>query len=151
MKRSHWFGLIAAVALIAVAMPSFADGVRAAIESANAEFAALAAKGDAAALAGLYTKDGAVMPAGSEPVRGTAAIRTFWQSAFSSGVAAVELKTLEVYGQGATASEVGEYTLKDKGGKALDHGKYIVIWRRTGGHWKLLRDMFSSNAPPPKG
>jgi ketosteroid isomerase-like protein len=57
---------------------------------------------------------------------------------------------LEVYGQGKTATEVGEYTLRDKAGNTIDRGKYIVIWRQEGGGWKLLRDMFSTNMPPRK-
>lgn len=65
-------------------------------------------------------------------------------------MAAIELKTVEVYSQGATATEVGEYALRDKAGKLLDRGKYIVIWHNEGGQWKLLRDMFSTNAPAPK-
>ena len=152
MKNGARLGLIAAMALIGFALPSFAAGVRAAIESANAKFSALAARGDGPALAGLYAKDGAVMPAGSEPIRGTQAIAKFWQGALDSGVAAIDLKTVEVYGEGTTATEVGEYALRDKAGKVLDRGKYIVIWRQQDGQWKLLRDMFSTNvAPPPKG
>ena len=150
MKNGVCLCLIAVMALIGFASPSLAAEVRAAIESANARFSALAAQGDGAALAGLYATDGAVMPAGSEPIRGTQAIAKFWQSALDSGVAAIELKTVEVYGQGTTATEVGEYALRDKVGKVLDRGKYIVIWRHDDGQWKLLRDMFSSNVPPPK-
>ena len=142
---------LAVIALIGFATPSLAAGVRETIEAANAKFSAIAAQGDGATLAGLYAKDGAVMPAGSDPIRGTQAIAKFWQNAFSSGVAAIELKTVEVYGQGATATEVGEYALRDKAGKLLDRGKYIVIWHNEGGQWKLLRDMFSTNVPPPKG
>jgi ketosteroid isomerase-like protein len=33
----------------------------------------------------------------------------------------------------------------DKGGQVIDHGKYIVVWRREKGQWKLHRDMYSSN------
>jgi len=124
--------------------------VRQAIEAANARISALAAQGDSATLAGLYANDGAVMPAGSDPVRGTEAIEKFWQGAFASGMGAIELKTVEVYGQGGIATEVGEYALHDKAGKLLDRGKYIVIWQNEGGQWKLLRDMFSTNVPPSK-
>jgi uncharacterized protein (TIGR02246 family) len=145
MKNSACLCL-AVMALIGFTTPSLATEVRAAIEAANTKFSALAAQGDGAALAGLYAKDGAVMPAGSDPLRGTQAIAKFWQSAFASGVAAIELKTVEVYGQGATATEVGEYALR----KLLDRGKYIVIWHNEGGQWKLLRDMFSTNVPSPK-
>jgi len=139
------------MALIGWVMPSFAEGVRSQIEAANAKFVELAAQGNAAALAGLYAKEGAVMPAGTEPIRGTEAIAKFWGAALASGVAAVELKTLEVYGRGATATEVGEYALRDKAGKMLDRGKYIVVWKHDASGWKLLRDMFSTNLPPPKG
>jgi uncharacterized protein (TIGR02246 family) len=149
MKNSAW-RCLAVIALICFTTASFAAEVRAAIEAANAKFSALAAQGDGAKVAGLYAKDGAVMPAGSEPVRGPQAIAKFWQSAFASGVAAIELKTVEVYEQGATATEVGEYALRDKTGKLLDRGKYIVIWRKEGDQWRLLRDMFSTNVPSPK-
>ncbi len=140
------FSLIACACLTTAAN---AGDTKSAIEAANGEFSAAAAKGDGAALAALYASDGQVMPAGSNPIRGTAAIQKFWQGALDSGVAAVVLKTIEVYGHGPTTTEVGEYELRDKAGKALDHGKYIVVWRLVDNKWKLLRDMFSTNVPPP--
>ncbi len=129
---------------------AYAGGVKAAIEAANAQFSAAVVKGDGAGLAALYSPDGQVMPAGSDPVRGTEAIQKFWQGGLDSGIAAIGLKTIEVFGHSPTATEVGEYELRDKAGKVLDHGKYIVVWQRTDGKWKLLRDMFSTNVPPPK-
>jgi uncharacterized protein (TIGR02246 family) len=134
-----------------LAQPAQAANIRAQIEAADAAFDAAAAKGDSEAIAALYSVDAQVMPAGSEPVRGREAIEKFFRSALNSGIADFGLKTLEVFGQGATATEVGHYELHDKSGKKLDSGKYIVIWQREHGHWKLLRDMFSTNLPPPRG
>ncbi|MFL6606295.1 MAG: YybH family protein [Steroidobacteraceae bacterium] len=130
------------------ALPARADSVRSAIESANVEFSVAAQKGDSAALAALYAADGQVMPAGSDAIRGKQAIQKFWQGALDSGIAGIALKTVEVFAQGAAATEVGQYELRDKAGKVLDHGKYIVIWRHEGDKWKLLRDMFSTNVAP---
>jgi len=127
-----------------------ADVVQPAIEAANAQFSAAAAKGDGSGLAALYAADGQVLPAGSEVIQGTDAIQKFWQGALDSGIAGIGLKTLEVFAHGSTATEVGQYELRDKAGKVLDHGKYIVVWRREGGKWKLLRDMFSTNVPTAK-
>jgi uncharacterized protein (TIGR02246 family) len=141
------FTLIACTCLTAAA---YADGVKDAIEAANGQFSAAAAKGDAAALAALYSRDAQVMPAGSDPIRGVEAIQKFWQGALDSGIAAIGLKTIEVFGHGPTATEVGAYELRDKASKVLDHGKYIVVWQHADGKWKLLRDMFSTNVPPPK-
>jgi uncharacterized protein (TIGR02246 family) len=150
MKIDRLFSTVVLLACMCVTPAAFADGVKAAIEAANVQFSAAAAKGDGAALAALYSPDGQVMPAGSDPIRGAEAIQRFWQGALDSGVAAIGLKTVDVFGQGSTATEVGEYELHDKAGKVLDHGKYIVVWRHANGKWTLLRDMFSTNAPPPK-
>jgi uncharacterized protein (TIGR02246 family) len=146
-------GLICTVAFLAcmgLTSSAFADSVKAAIEAANAEVSVAIAKGNCAAFAALYSPDGQVMPAGSDPIRGMEAIRKFCQETLDSGVAALSLKTVEVFGHGPTATEVGEYELRDKAGKVVDHGKYIVVWQHADGKWKLLRDMYSTNVPPPK-
>jgi uncharacterized protein (TIGR02246 family) len=150
MKFTGLFSTVIFLAFMGLTPAAHADGVKAAIEAANARFSAAAAKGDGAALAALYSPEGQVMPAASDPIRGTAAIQKFWQGALDSGIAAIGLKTIEVFGHGPTATEVGEYELRDKAGKSLDHGKYIVIWQHADGQWKLLRDMFSTNVPPAK-
>src|SRR5580658_5548874 len=149
MKFTGLFCTVTFLASMGLTPAVYADGVKAGIEAANAQFSAAAAKGDGAALASLYSPQGQVMPPGSAPIRGTEAIQKFWQGAFDSGVGAVGLKTLEVFGHGPTATEVGEYELHDKTGKPLDHGKYIVVWQHADGQWKLLRDMFSTNVAPP--
>lgn len=141
------FVLLACTCLIPAAN---AVGLKGVIQAANAQFSAAAAKGDGAGVAALYSAEGQVMPAGSDPIRGPAEIQKFWQGAFDSGIAAVELNTMEVFGQGPIATEIGEYALRNKTGKLLDHGKYIVVWQHADGKWKLLRDMFSTNVPPPK-
>jgi uncharacterized protein (TIGR02246 family) len=150
-SKSRPVARLAVLVLLGLALPAaHADGTRAAIEAVNAAVGAAAAKGDAAAIASYYTADAQLLPAGSEPVKSAAAIQKFWQGALGSGVGAVALKTLEVYGHGSTASEVGQYEMLDKSGKSIDHGKYIVIWRRDGGHWKLHRDIYTTSVAPPK-
>ena len=90
MKITH--GLIGAVVLVAFAVltrTAYADEVRSGIEAANAEFSAIAAKGDGAGLAALYSADGQVLPAGSDPIKGPQAIQKFWQGALDSGIAGI--------------------------------------------------------------
>jgi len=153
MRITH-LKIIGAVVLAAftvcLTQPVYADDVRSQIDAANAQFTAAAAKGDGAGLASLYASDGQVLPADSDPIKGAQAIQKFWQGALDSGIAGIGLTTVDLFGRGPTATEVGQYELRDKAGKVLDHGKYIVVWRKEGGKWKLLRDMFSSNVPPAK-
>jgi uncharacterized protein (TIGR02246 family) len=150
MKITGLICTVVFLACICLTPAAHADGVKAAIEAVNSQFSAAVAKGDGAALAAFYSPDGQVMPAGSDPIRGTEAIQKFMQGALDLGIAAISLKTIEVFGHGPTATEVGEYEQRDKAGKVLDHGKYIVVWQHADGKWKLLRDMFSTNVPPPK-
>ena len=118
--------------------------------AADAAWCAAFDKGDAKAVAGLYTPDGQILAAGSEPVKGTAELAKFLQGVFDAGISSVTLTTLEVVGQGRYATEVGSYVMKDKTGKELDHGKYVELWRADRGVWKLHRDIFNSSVPPKK-
>jgi uncharacterized protein (TIGR02246 family) len=154
MRVARTSRILLAIALIGTSVsvwqPVRAQTTQAGIDAANAKFSAAAAKSDGAAVAALYADDGQVMPPNSPPITGKDAIRTFWQGAFDSGVAGVGLKTVQLFGQGSHVTEVGEFELKDKGDKTLDHGKYIVVWKKEGSEWKLVRDMFSSNVPAAK-
>ena len=133
---------------LGLATPVRAEDVRTQIEAANKNFEAAAAKGDGAALAALYTSDARLLPANSDFVIGTAAIQKFWQGVLDSGIRGATLKTLEAEGHGTVAHEVGTYELPDQGGKTLDKGKYVVIWKKVGTQWRLHRDIWTTSMPP---
>jgi ketosteroid isomerase-like protein len=52
-----------------------------------------------------------------------------------------------VEGHGDTAHEVGKYAVPAEGGKVVDTGDYIVIWKRENGRWRLHRDIWTTNTP----
>jgi ketosteroid isomerase-like protein len=37
--------------------------------------------------------------------------------------------------------------MKLKNGKTADRGKYIVVWKRDGGQWRLHRDSWNTSMP----
>jgi uncharacterized protein (TIGR02246 family) len=119
--------------------------IRDAIAAANEKFMAAVSRGDAAALAALYTENGQLLPPNSDFVRGRQAIQTFWQGTMDMGIKTATLEIVEVEGHGDTAIEVSTYILQDEGGQVLDKGKYIIIWKREGGQWRLHRDIFNSS------
>lgn len=147
MRTNREFGVAIGLAAAVLATPARADEPRASIEAGNRQFETAVGRGDGAAVAALYTPTGQLLPANSAAVSGTASIQKFWQGVFDSGIRGARLKTLEVHGQGDSASEVGEYELKDQAGKVLDRGKYVVIWKRDGGRWKLHRDIWTTSQP----
>ena len=122
--------------------------IREEIRNANDRFESTFGHGDAAGMADLYTEDGMLLPAGSDFVRGRQGIQSFWQGAMDMGVKNARLETVEVEKQGDTAIEMGNYTLSDAGEQTLDQGKYMVIWKRETGGWKLHRDIWTTNLAP---
>ncbi len=119
-----------------------------AIVATEKVFVAAYNRGDAQALAALYTKDGHVMPPNAKVVSGPKALERLFQSFWEAGDAVIKLKTVEADGSGSVGYEVGEYALSGKTGKVTDQGKYIVVWKKVNGRWKLYRDIFNSNMPP---
>jgi uncharacterized protein (TIGR02246 family) len=120
---------------------------RRAIEAANAKFGAAYGRGDARAVAAMYTEGGQLYPPNENVVAGRAAIEAFWKAAMDTGAKGVELKTAEVEGLGDSAVEAGNYTLYGKDGTTVDRGKYLVLWKSVGGDWRLHRDCWNSNEP----
>ena len=123
--------------------------VRDAIVAANEKFMAAFNGGDAAGLAALYTEKGQVLPPNGDFVTGQPAIQGFWQAVMDMGVKKAKLETVEAEGHGDTATEVSKFTLYGEEGQVLDKGKYIIIWKRENGDWKLHRDIFNSSMPAP--
>ena len=137
-------GLAAAPSVIAQS-----GSVKAAVDAANKKFGAAIAAGNAAAVAALYTEDAMALPPNGEALRGRAAIEKAFQGMIASGVKQITLTAQEVEGHGDTATEVGAFSVKDGAGKELDRGKYVVVWKRVKGDWKLHRDIWNSNMPMP--
>lgn len=125
------------------------DALRAEIEAVNKHFMETFARGDAATLAGAYTEDAQALPPGSQVVEGRPAIEAMWRGIFSLPVKEFQLETREVVGHGDDASEVGRYRLIGNDGTVFEAGKYIVIWRRGEGGWKVYRDIWNADAPAP--
>ena len=120
---------------------------KAEIETANKEFTGFIAASDSIALSNLYTSDAKFMMTGAPAIVGKESIQATFSGMFKSGVSNVELTTLEVWGTEDVLTEEGEFLLF-AGETKIDHGKYMVIWKKEDGKWKLHRDMISSSAAP---
>lgn len=118
---------------------------RNAIAAGNRRFMDAFARGDAAAVAALYTVNGSVLPPGAEPVEGPVAIQRFWESVFGLGITGAALESGEIEVADNFAYEVGRYTMTTADGAVADAGKYIVIWKLDGDRWMLHRDIWNTS------
>jgi ketosteroid isomerase-like protein len=117
------------------------------IEAANVEISAFMAKGDTVGIASAYSKEGSLMPNNMPSVKGKDSLVAIWSEFIKAGIGSIELNTLEVWGDQNFITEEGLFEIKTKEGVALDKGKYLVLWKKEDGKWKLHRDISNSNLP----
>lgn len=117
------------------------------IEAANRNWMHAFKNADAATIASYYTAQAQLLPANSEAIQGTGAIRDFWRSVMNTGIKSAVLETVEAEQFGQTAVEGGRYKLFLADNSVADTGKYIVIWKNDHGTWKLHRDIWTTNRP----
>jgi len=128
--------------LIALVAPAVAQ--KAQIEAVNAKWVELFNKGDFEGIAQLYTVDAIAFPPGSTMVRGKAAIGEMWKR-MAEQAGNPKVTTLEVKQLGpAAAREIGTFSLATKGTPPKEiSGKYLVLWERVRGQWKLAADIWN--------
>lgn len=117
------------------------DNVKAWEEASNA--------GDVDRLLGLLTPHARVLPPNHASVEGDEALRAFFQEMADAGVT-LELQNEDVAGDRNLAYTAGRYAVKGPDGTEIDHGKYLEVWRRIEGAWKLHRLMWNSSVEVPE-
>lgn len=122
------------------------------IRDLEAQWVEAVEAGDAAAIAELYREDGRVMPPNAEPALGRDSVRAFWEEVLQlPGLNfSFEPTTVRVADSGDIAYAIGTYQLSYNVDEepVQDAGKYIDLWEKVDGEWRVVADMFSSNLPP---
>ena len=119
---------------------------KAEIEEANRNYMELFANKNSVGLANTYTVDAKLMNAGNPSVVGKTNIQKAWNDIVNSGLTRIDLKTENVFGNEELIAEEGIVTLFAKN-DTVGVEKYIVLWKKEDGKWKLFRDIFNSNLP----
>jgi uncharacterized protein (TIGR02246 family) len=119
---------------------------KATIQKLNDAWTAAFNKGDAAAVAAMYTEDAYVLPPGAEIQKGRPAIEALWRQAVQQ-LGDAKLTTIDMLALGPSAArEIGTVSLKTKSQPPQEIvGKYAVFWRKVGGKWKLATDIWNTN------
>ena len=116
------------------------------ISAVNDRFMKAVRTDDEEKFVGLYTDEAVLLLPGREPLTGLSGVRTFFASFKARGVREVQLTSLEIEDLGDTAWERGSVELTGSDGAVVGKGKYIVIWKRDDGSWKLHRDIMNASA-----
>jgi uncharacterized protein (TIGR02246 family) len=146
-----------AVTFAIIALIGALTGCGAPAAQQSAELAAMTERweealnsGNAEAVAALYSDDARLLPPNAEPARGRAAVAAEFSTMIAAGLK-VDLEDLDSVVAGDVGYKVGTYSLLAPGGVTVDRGKYIDVWRKIDGEWKITNDIWNSNLPVSTG
>jgi len=98
-------------------------------------------QGNSAAVAALYSEEAQLVMSGSAPILGKAAIRKTVDDMIKSGVK-LRIGAAQNVGSGDIAYVYGPYSVFEQdGGREVESGTYIEVWRRRAGAWLIDLDV----------
>jgi uncharacterized protein (TIGR02246 family) len=108
--------------------------------------------GDVDKIVALYTEDAVLMPPDAPVASGSAAIREY----FAKDVAEARAAGISVKDDGGTVGltadlgwHAGKFAASDATGKTVSTGKYVELWRKKDGAWRMFRDIWNNDVAPP--
>jgi ketosteroid isomerase-like protein len=125
------------------------DSAKAAIAASNKVFGACFATGDSTTFANCYTSDACINVTNMPRMCGTQAITAFFNGGHKMGINNIVITTEEVMGSKEAVVETGKYEMFVGDKVSAEKGKFIVVWKEENGKWKMHRDIWNSDAPPP--
>lgn len=106
-------------------------------------------KRDATALASLYAHDARIILPEQDVIVDRPAIEKFWKTELAVSVGKQTSTTIEVEDYGEVAFETGKWVIKMADGGIADRGKFLTVWKRTGGQWRIHRETWNLDASVP--
>jgi len=129
------------------------DPDKAAIRALDAEWSKAATAKDVDRVVKFYAKDGSVVWPDQPIATGHKAIRASWKKAFNDAPGMyLDFKPthIEISSGGDMASDFGlvHFAPNAKPGDTQNTAKYLVVWKREKGAWKVLYDSWNWNSMP---
>lgn len=123
-----------------------------AIRDADAAMLRAARAGDADEFAAAFASDGRLLFPYAPAAEGRMAIRErFAENSRAPGFdVRWTTRQVEVSAAGDLAWSTGRYTLamETPDGPVRDEGKFLSVWEKVGGEWKMAADMIATDLPP---
>jgi ketosteroid isomerase-like protein len=103
-------------------------------------------EGDAMRTSAHYADDAQILPPQRPAIEGRPAIAAYFQANIDKYIGWGNDTQWSVV-RGDIAIEQGVYNIRNvRIGQDVEAGKYVRIWKRINGDWRLYRDMFSSDS-----
>ena len=113
------------------------------IESRLREYESFLKNGDSIALGHMYTEDAEIIPS----VAGRKNITKVFGNMIRGGTTGSSFKTTKLWGNDQLLVEDGTGTWYHTDGTPVGSGRYLLVWKKDDGKWKIVRDTWF---PDPK-
>ena len=119
----------------------------------NKKFSQMMMDNDLEGMLSYYSENPISMPSYQPMLRSLDAMRESHKQQHEMGmkVTAFEITATDVIVEGNIAVEIGTYTISmdmPEMGAIDDYGKYMNVWEKQGGDWKLRADMWNTDMNP---
>jgi ketosteroid isomerase-like protein len=97
-------------------------------------------------LANAYCKEGLILPPGADIIMGREAIKQSWILPKGVSVPHHKITPVEITVKDDWAYDIGYYegtTIKRNGDKVNFRGKYVIVWKKEDGDWKIYADAWN--------
>ena len=101
---------------------------------------------DPQGMADAYTSDGKIFPNGDDIIVGQEGLLKYWTLPDGVKVKYHKVTPLEIYVNGDRADDHGYYegtTISQDGKTSSWKGKYVIIWKKINGEWKIYLDIWN--------
>ncbi len=148
MKAKYAWSPILVAMSFAVAVPVWADDLRAAMEADNTKWLQAFNTHNAKVMPSMYTRDAIILAPNSAPVKGREAIGQFWEKMLKDGkLKDHTFEIVDVKQDGNQAYQAARYTLvtvKEGGESAKAAGNAVRIFeRQPDGTWLTKVQIFN--------
>lgn len=122
-----------------------------AIRKLDVEWGDAACKKDLKAVVAFYAPDGSVVWPGAPAAHGTAKIRAAWVELLKTPGLSLRFtpERIDVADDGDMATDFGKVAFghDTAQGHVRETAKYVVVWKKVEGAWKVLYDCYNMNTP----
>ena len=108
------------------------------IELRLREFEKHLQNGDSIALGNMYMANAVIMPS----TVGRESIINNFGSMIRDSITGSSFKSIDLWGNDQLLVEEGTGIWSHENGQVVGRGKYLVVWKKDNGNWKILRDIW---------
>ncbi len=115
------------------------------VEERNLVYSKAFVDGDSITVMDHFTEDARAFPPNAEQVIGKSTIALLISQFLKFGIKEFTDETTRVLGSGKYIIEEGNYFLGGDNGTTLDKGKYVCVWKKENGQWKVCSNMWNTS------